>query len=272
MPRPVILKIHSVSTRTLKTRVSDDLTAETLPGPVDRPESLASGAAAAADLDSSSPSLLKELFVGLYEFLDPRYDHDFRHGSDSSECSRGGEPYSRPWGWYRFALKVLDEYPDGNTWLGSDGRRSESSPGEWPVSFHGTSIDGARGIASSHYRAEPNQVCGHGISSTPDIQTAERNATTFRSDKTGKSYRVVMQNRINPQKRVLTEEGYWLIPVPEETSADQEKRTVEASIRPYGILIKERWVLQVYPTTVNHSHSVQTGAGESSSGSLTGEV
>ena len=63
---------------------------------------------------------------------------------------------------------------------------------------------------------------------------------TFKSNKTGKNYKVIMQNRINPQKRVITKkENYWLIPVPEGTSAEEEKRIVEESIRPYGILIKE---------------------------------
>ncbi|KAI4888483.1 hypothetical protein NFI96_000279 [Prochilodus magdalenae] len=184
----------------------------------------------------------KGLFVDLDEFLDPDYDYDFTDGSDSSECSRGGEPYTRPWGWYRFALKVKDKYPDGNAWLGTDGWRSHSSPGEWPVSFHGTSIDEARGITRSHYTAGPRQVHGRGIYSTPDIEIAEYYTMkkTFKSTKNGKMYMVIMQNRINPQKRVFTEKkDYWLIPVPKGTPASEEKRIVEESIRPYGILIKE---------------------------------
>ncbi|KAI4884838.1 hypothetical protein NFI96_000559 [Prochilodus magdalenae] len=194
------------------------------------------------EAETEASSLRKELFVDLDEFLDPRYDYDFRRGSDSSECSRGGEPYSRPWGWYRFALKVRNKYPDGNAWLGSDGWRSHSSPGEWPVSFHGTSIDGARGITRSHYTAGAGQVHGRGIYSTPNIKVAlgYTFTKTFKSRTTGKTYSVIMQNRINPGKRVITGvKDYWLIPVPQGTPAAEEKRIVEESIRPYGILIKE---------------------------------
>ncbi|XP_072538901.1 uncharacterized protein [Salminus brasiliensis] len=186
-------------------------------------------------------ALRKELFVDMENFLDPRFDYDFRRRSDSSECTRGGEPYTRPWGWYRFALKVLDKYPDGNTWLGPNGWRSHSSFREWPVSFHGTSIEGAKGIARSNYRAGGGQLYGRGIYSTPDIDIAEH-FTMFKKfeSKNGRTYKVIMQNRINPAKRVYTdEEDYWLIPVPEGTSAVQEKQIVEVSIRPYGILIKE---------------------------------
>ncbi|XP_072539377.1 uncharacterized protein [Salminus brasiliensis] len=184
---------------------------------------------------------MKELLVDMENFLDPLYDYDFRCGSGSSECSRGGEPYTRPWGWYRFALKVLDKYPDGNAWLGSYGWRSQSSPGEWPVSFHGTSIEGARGITGSHYKTDDGQCYGRGIYSTPNIDIAE-GYTMFKEfrSKNGRTYEVIMQNRINPKKRVITgKEDYWLIPVPEGSSAEQEKQVVEASIRPYGILIKE---------------------------------
>ncbi|KAI4885091.1 hypothetical protein NFI96_009463 [Prochilodus magdalenae] len=157
---------------------------------------------------SKSSALRRELFVDLENFFDPLFDFDFREGPDPSECSRGGEPYSRPWGWYRFALNVLDKYPDGNDWLGCHKWRSESSPGVYAM------------------------------------------MKTFKSKTDGKQYKVVMQNRINPQRRVFTEEeDYWLIPVPEGTTAEQEKEIVEASIRPYGILIKEG-VQYVYDLSV----------------------
>lgn len=49
--------------------------------------------------------------------------------------------------------QVLDEYPDGNAWLGERGYRSgtSSKSGEWPVSYHGTSKPGANGIIVSKY-------------------------------------------------------------------------------------------------------------------------
>lgn len=67
-------------------------------------------------------------------------------------CMRGDEPYRRPYGWMRFALKVLNKYPDGNAWLGPDGWRSHSMPGEWPVSYHGTGLQEAKGIIQSYYQ------------------------------------------------------------------------------------------------------------------------
>ncbi|KAL7891012.1 hypothetical protein AOLI_G00004880 [Acnodon oligacanthus] len=193
------------------------------------------------DEETEISAFRKEYFVDMDEFFDPKFDYNFRRRSKSSTCFRGGEPYTRPWGWYRFALKVLDKYPDGNTWLGPKGWRNESAPGEWPVSFHGTSIHGAKAIAETHYRAGPRETYGRGIYSTPVISKAERYAMSKRfTSKNGKTYKVIMQNRINPEKRVETVKAdYWLIPVREGTSPAKEKKIVERSIRPYGILIKE---------------------------------
>ncbi|XP_060774036.1 uncharacterized protein LOC132884235 [Neoarius graeffei] len=147
---------------------------------------------------SEISALRNELFVDMEEFFDPGFDYDFRALTDSSKCSRGGEPYMRPVGWYRFALKVKDKYPDGNAWLGSAHWRSHSE---------------AEGYAMTK---------------------------TFTSKKTGKTYKVIMQNRINPQKRkIITQKNFWLIPVPEGSTAEQEKQIVKSSIRPYGILIQE---------------------------------
>lgn len=192
--------------------------------------------------DSEISDLRNELFVDLDSFLDPQYDYDFREMSDSSACSRGGEPYKRPVGWYRFALKVKDKYPDGNAWLGSVHWRSYSEAGEWPVSFHGTSIEGAKGVASTHYKAGPREAYGRGVYSTPDITIADSYAMTkkFTSKKTRKTYKVIMQNRVNPTKRkIIKDKNFWLIEVPSESTAAQEKEIVESSIRPYGILITE---------------------------------
>ncbi|KAL0190464.1 hypothetical protein M9458_013162 [Cirrhinus mrigala] len=181
-----------------------------------------------------------EMFVDMDEFFDPRFDFDFTNISDNSICMRGNEPYKRPCGWYRFALKVLDKYPDGNAWLGKDGWRSYSVAGEWPVSYHGTSIEGARGIIKSHYKAGPRELYGRGIYSTYDIEQASGYSREFTSKKNGKKYRVLMQNRINPVMRTVCDrKDYWLIEVPEGSSPTVEKEIVEKSIRPYGILLKE---------------------------------
>ncbi|KAL0190462.1 hypothetical protein M9458_013160 [Cirrhinus mrigala] len=185
-------------------------------------------------------NLRKEMFVNMDEFFEPRFDYDFRKSRDKSVCMRGNEPYKRPCGWYRFALKVLDKYPDGNAWLGKDGWRSRSVAGEWPVSYHGTSVEGARGIVTSHYKAGPRELYGRGIYSTYDISQASSYSKEFTSKKNGKRFRVMMQNRINPEMRnVCKRKDYWLIEIPEGTSPDEEKKIVEKSIRPYGILIKK---------------------------------
>lgn len=47
--------------------------------------------------------------------------------------------------------QVLDNY-DGNAWLGTRYRSTQSVPGEWPVSYHGTSKKGADGIIAGHYK------------------------------------------------------------------------------------------------------------------------
>ncbi|KAK5855337.1 hypothetical protein PBY51_005443 [Eleginops maclovinus] len=186
---------------------------------------------------------VKEFFIDEKEFFEPKYDCDFTDLSDSAECMRGDELYERPKGWYRMALKVKGKYPDGDTWLGPDGWRSHSVPGEWPVSYHGTSLDGAKGIIKSHYKAGDRAQYGRGIYSTPDIHVAEKEeyAKTFKSKKTGKSYKVILQNRINSKERQKCRQksDYWLIPVAEGTPAWMEKQIAERAIRPYGILIRE---------------------------------
>ncbi|XP_076005969.1 uncharacterized protein LOC143000512 [Genypterus blacodes] len=189
--------------------------------------------------EDSSP---RKSFLNPEDFFDPKYDYDFTGQSGSAACERGNEPYTRPYGWYRMALKVKGKYPDGNRWLGSIGWRSHSDPEEWPVSYHGTGLDGAKGIITSNYKAGPRALYGRGIYSTPDINVAEREcyAKTFQSKTTGKHYMMILQNRINPEKReICTKKDYWLIPVPEGSSASKERRIVERSLRPYGILIKE---------------------------------
>ncbi|RXN33534.1 hypothetical protein ROHU_015594 [Labeo rohita] len=180
------------------------------------------------------------MFVDMDEFFDPRFDYDFTNTRDNSICIRGNEPYKRPCGWYRFALKVLNKYPDGNAWLGTDGWKSYSVAGEWPVSYHGTNAEGAIGIVKSHYKAGLRELYGRGIYSTYDIEQASGYSKEFTSKKNGKRYRVLMQNRINPMMRkVCDRKDYWLIEVPEGTSSAVEKEIVEKSIHPYGILLKE---------------------------------
>ncbi|XP_067099751.1 uncharacterized protein [Osmerus mordax] len=184
-----------------------------------------------------------EFYIDEDKFFDRQFDHDFTQTSDTQDFKRGGEKYTRPCGWYRIALKVLDKYGD-NTWLGPNGIRTQSSAGEWPVSYHGSSKDGAEGIIVSHYKAGNNskrQVYGRGIYSTPDLEQARGYANVFVSKKNGKTYKIILQNRVNPDYREKHRrtEDYWLVPVPEGSSETEERKIVERAIRPYGILIKE---------------------------------
>lgn len=184
---------------------------------------------------------LTKLPVGIQnQLLDPTYDRDFTHTTDDKDFRRGGEPYKRPLGWQRFALKVLDKYPDGNTWLGTNEKRRHSVDGEWPVSYHGTTMDGVRGITKAHYKPGSRNVFGSGIYSTPNINVAIGYSTEFHSKNDGKTYKVLLQNRINPERRkICKRKDYWLIEIPEGTQPGKVKEIVEKSIRPYGILLKE---------------------------------
>ncbi|XP_063048830.1 uncharacterized protein LOC134442725 [Engraulis encrasicolus] len=180
------------------------------------------------------------------EFFDPKYDFDFRDLSDSdSECEveRGGETYKRPIGWNRIALKVWGKYY-WNDWLGGGKLewRNESVEGEWPVAYHGTTFRGAKGIIQEGFKAGPCAKYGRGVYCTPDIRVAERDgyAKTFTSRKSGKTYKVALQGRINREYRqVCVSENYWLIPVPKGTSAEEERDIVDNALRPYGILFKK---------------------------------
>ncbi|XP_071315042.1 uncharacterized protein [Trachinotus anak] len=180
------------------------------------------------------------LLVDEEEFFDPRFDYDFTNLTDSRTYWRGEEKYERPCGYQRFALKVLDKYDDGNTWLGNQLRSTESVPGEWPVSYHGTTVEGAEGIIEERYKPGSRMAYGRGVYSTPDISVADEYAVTFMSKRDNKNYKVILQNRINPEERkICSYDKYWLIPIPQSTSAEEEQKIIERAIRPYGLLIKE---------------------------------
>ncbi|KAL2086900.1 hypothetical protein ACEWY4_017959 [Coilia grayii] len=190
----------------------------------------------------ASPPFRNDLFVMDEEFFDPRFDCDFTNTKDTATYTRGNEVYKRPYGWRRFALKVLDKYADGNAWLGSAGYRKGSDPNEWPVSYHGTNRPGAQGIIDDHYIPGSGQAYGRGVYSTPDVKIAETHGytKTFVSATNGKTYKVCLQNRINPcVRKICAYPDYWLVPVPVGTPPDQERKIVMAAIRPYNLLLKE---------------------------------
>ncbi|GET03122.1 hypothetical protein RCL_jg8308.t1 [Rhizophagus clarus] len=168
------------------------------------------------------------------DLLDPHYDYDFTNVDDKGiSFMRGNFEYKRPCGWKRIALKVLDKYNDNN-WLGVNNRQytTSSVQNEWPVSYHGTAKHNCKSIAEDGYDLCKGKrfLFGHGIYSTPDIDVAYQYATTFTHK--GENYRVVFQNRVNPNNlvRIPKEETgigeYWISPD-------------GADLRPYGICIKK---------------------------------
>ncbi|KAF1382065.1 hypothetical protein PFLUV_G00160570 [Perca fluviatilis] len=193
------------------------------------------------------PSLRTTVKINPQDFFDPQYDYDFTNIKDGSKTFlRGNEPYIRPCGWNRAALQVVRKY-DGDTWLGT-------GKDAWPVSYHGHNMDGSLGIILTHGGSPGDEPCfleaaaaslvnaetrGRGAYSTPDIKLAEKYCKQFKSKVDGKTYKVVLQNRINPSKRVKCQrEDVWLVYVPKECNDVQARAIVQESIRPYGLLLQ----------------------------------
>jgi hypothetical protein len=173
--------------------------------------------------------------------LDPKHDHDFTHVIDGGILQqRGGRPYYRPYGWQRYALKVSGIF-GSDTWLGHTGRGDN---GEWPVSYHGTSRHNAKTIAEDGYDLSKGMrfIFGQGIYSTPSIRVAEQYAHQFELN--GSRYKVILQNRINPNPENL-------IVIPASRNGVRGEYFVsktEADVIPYGILIKKIRTRQVKKT------------------------
>lgn len=166
---------------------------------------------------------------------DPEFHYDFTDKDDDGTVfHRGGERYHRPYGWHRTAIKVKGRYDD-DVWLGQPGHRTDSSPGEWPVSYHGTSSNNALSIANYGYELSKGKrfKFGKGIYSTPLVAIAEDYAEKFQLGNV--EAKIVFQNRCDPSQDVLQMiQGiighmhcgdYWI-------TKD------ETQLRPYGILIK----------------------------------
>ena len=172
--------------------------------------------------------------------LDPSYNYDFTNQSDDGKTyMRGGKPYKRPYGWKRFAVKVLNVY-ESNTWLGPNGMRTEQAQGEWPVSYHGTNLASARAIMGMGYKTGPRQKHGKAVYSSPSLDMVERNYAKKFEHK-GNDYKVVLQNRVNPAPGHLvivdakdsgTGSEYWLSP-------KQDIDNGVFDVRPYGLLFKK---------------------------------
>ena len=164
--------------------------------------------------------------------LDSKFDYDFtKKGNDGKKYYRGGYQYQRPYGWKRYAIKVLGRF-ENDEWLGEQGQRFESSKGEWPVSYHGTGKSATGSIAQDGYLLSKGKrfKFGRGIYSTPSIEVASKYAQKFEHE--GKEYKIVFQNRVCPDNLAIIDAKttgvgeYWVQPR-------------QDLIRPYGICIKD---------------------------------
>lgn len=161
---------------------------------------------------------------------------------------RGDEQYVRPCGWNRVALRVAQKYDSGDNWLGM-------GTDAWPVSYNGHNMDGSLGIILTHGGSPSDkpefldaaatsmvtgETRGRGVYSTPDIKLADKYCKKFKSKVDGKTYKVVLQNRINPKKRVKCQrEEIWVVYIPEGCNDVQTRTIVQESMRPYGLLLMQ---------------------------------
>ena len=166
--------------------------------------------------------------------MDSGFDFDFTNVTDDgTKFFRGGYEYRRPYGWKRYALKVKGRFED-DTWLGIPGtRRTESSPGEWPVSYHGTALNATGSLAEDGYRLTVGRSFRYtrGIYSTPSIDIAANYALTFEVDR--RRYQMVFQNRVNPDT---------LLVLPEQQAAGGGQFWVspqQEDVRPYSICVRQ---------------------------------
>lgn len=167
--------------------------------------------------------------------LAPQFDYDLTNAKDDGEqYMRGGFEYKRPYGWKRYAVRVLKRY-ENNDWLGPDGIRTSQANGEWPVSYHGTNRNSAEKIAEEGYKVGPRAMYGEGIYTSPSLEMVERlYAKEF--SYAGKTYKIALQNRVNPDRN-----GHLKIVSASQTGvgADYWVSPNEDDVRPYGILVRE---------------------------------
>ena len=135
---------------------------------------------------------------------------------------------------YYFIQASLHFYCHTHACVHAGGLRTESSPGEWPVSYHGTNKKNVESIAAKGYKLSKGMrfKFGRGIYSSPNIEVAEVEdyAAKFKHGKT--TYKVVFQNRVCPN-------GLEIIPAKETQKGEYWVQPKEKLIRPYGLCIKQ---------------------------------
>ena len=168
--------------------------------------------------------------------LAPDFDYDFTHKKDDGkQCMRGGSEYKRPYGWMRYAVRVLGMY-ENDVWLGPDGIWTSQASGEWPVSYHGTYMSSAEKIVKEGYEVGPGKKFGEGIYTSQSLEMVEMHGYAKEFPYDGKRYKIALQNRVNPDRNGHLEiisasqtgvgAEYWLSPN-------------EDDVRPYGVLVRE---------------------------------
>ena len=146
---------------------------------------------------------------------------------------RGGRVYKGPIGWTGHGLSVWNKYDGGNnTWLGMTG----TTPGEWCVAYHGTSVEFAKSILINNFKVgdrqafeddddinHPGYKVGKGVYVTPEITIAESYSLSV------EGYKCVFMCRVNPLNIRIprNQQDYWIV---SGNSND---------IRPYRLLIKK---------------------------------
>ena len=162
--------------------------------------------------------------------LAPSYDYDFTNVNDgTTKFYRGAYVYTRPCGWQRKAMRVVGQYGD-DVWLGGGGIRTDTTPGEWPVSYHSSASCSGKNIAQEGSLQSLGRQFPYnrGIYTTPLASIAARYAPTF--EYRGQKYQVIFQNRVNPNTlQTLGQSGsdseFWVSPKEED-------------VRPYNICLK----------------------------------
>ena len=139
--------------------------------------------------------------------------------------TRGGENYNPPVGWWRYGLKVVDEYDDGNNdWLSYDNR-----PGEWCISYSGLSIN-KNGIEKQYQNEKDTKHDGNvglGVVTSPKPELMEINTEMININ--GTNYKMGLMLRVNPSK----------IRIPKSNNNIWVIEGISEEIRPYGILLKK---------------------------------
>lgn len=210
--------------------------------------------------------------------LDPRYNYDFTNQKDDGKTYTRGKypgtagsgragkpiPYHRPYGWKRYALKVLGrpEY-GGDGWLGPDGIRTETDNLEWPVSYHGTQDQYVPDIVQNEegegLHPGSTNAYGIGVYSSPFMKTPSGKSYAVPFNHEGKRYQVVLQNRLVTKGCRIYRPGDSGCPKSNERISDEchlviivfddgneyyitphnDPKNDVYDIRPYGVLIRE---------------------------------